>query len=201
MEWLETIFDEMPAMLRMFWYIALPISLIFIVQFVMAIAGIGDSSDFDTDLDTEFDSESADALSSTFDPFTIKNLINFLLGFGWGGISFHSVFGSGILTIIAAAASGIVFVLAFFYILKMIHKLSEDNSFSVTKSIDSQGEVYLSIPPEMNGTGKVLVNVNGSMKELKAKTVFEKLTPGTKIKVIGIEDDGCVIVEPLNLIK
>jgi len=201
MEWLEQFFAQMDPLLRMFWYIAIPVSLVFIIQFIMMTIGFGGDSDLE--LEDNFDVGSESGLDNTgigFDPFTIKNLINFLLGFSWGGISFYSVTGSDLVAILAAFSCGAVFVLAFFFILKQVHKLSEDNTFKIEKSIEREGDVYMLIPGNMEGIGKVIVNVNGSARELKAKSVFGQISPGTPIKVIGLDNEDTVIVEPIKLI-
>lgn len=200
MDWLDSFFADMDPLLRTYWYIAIPVSVVFLLQFIMMVIGAGGDSDFE--MDSDIDSDIGEGMEGgTFDPFTIKNLINFLLGFGWGGISFASIFGTGFLSLIGALASGVVFVLAFFYVLKQVHKLSEDNTFTLAHSLLKEGEVYTNIPANMGGKGKVLVNVNGSLKELAAKTEFDKITPGTPIKVVGFDDETTVIVEPINLIE
>jgi hypothetical protein len=201
MDWLDSLFADMDPLLRTYWYIAIPVSVVFVLQFIMLVIGAGGDGDFDLETDADTDGLGEGMDGSTFDPFTIKNLINFLLGFGWGGISFSSLFGPGILSLICAFGSGIVFVLAFFYVLKQVHKLSEDNTFTLAHSLLKEGEVYTNIPANMTGKGKVLVNVNGSLKELAAKTEFDKITPGTPIKVVGFDDETTVIVEPINLIE
>ena len=68
--------------IKMFWYVALPASLIFVIQLVLTLVG-GDASDgVDADFNGDIDAD------GPFQLLSFRNLINFLLGFGWGGISF-----------------------------------------------------------------------------------------------------------------
>jgi len=66
--------------LKTFWYIALPVSLFFLIQTIMTVVGAGHG---DTDVDTH-------SFDSPMELFTLRNMVNFLLGFSWGGISFYS---------------------------------------------------------------------------------------------------------------
>ena len=81
---------EMEPSLRALWYVALPTSLIFFLQtlltFIGSDSGDGVNADFDGNL------EGADA---PFQLFTLRNLINFLLGFSWTGITFYDFHPSG----------------------------------------------------------------------------------------------------------
>jgi hypothetical protein len=70
-------------LLKTLWFIAIPTSLIFVIQLIMTFIGVethdGLTADFDSDL------QGGDA---PFQLFTFRNLINFMLGFSWTGISF-----------------------------------------------------------------------------------------------------------------
>ena len=70
--------------LKGLWYITLPASLVFLIQTVLTFMG-GDASD---GLDADFDGDLSHA-SGPFQLFTFRNLIHFLLGFGWTGVGFY----------------------------------------------------------------------------------------------------------------
>ena len=79
------ILNQLDPLLQSFWYIAIPASLIFVIQTIMTFVGAdasdGVSADFDSNLD---------GIDAPFQLFSLRNLINFLLGFSWTGISFFS---------------------------------------------------------------------------------------------------------------
>jgi len=66
--------------LQVLWYIAIPVSLIFVIQSIMTFIGIDG-------LEADFDG-SFDGAQAPFQLFSFRNLINFLLGFSWAGITF-----------------------------------------------------------------------------------------------------------------
>jgi hypothetical protein len=68
-------------LLKAFWYIALPVN-IFWTQTIMTFLGLSDG-------ETDMDSDTGD-VELPFEIFTLRNLINFLLGFSWTGISFYN---------------------------------------------------------------------------------------------------------------
>jgi membrane protein implicated in regulation of membrane protease activity len=178
-------FDSMDSMQKIFWYTAIPTSLIFTIQTIMTFSGL-DASD-GVEADFEGDLEGAEA---PFQLFSFRNLINFLLGFGWGGVSFYNTIENKSLLTLVALLIGISFVWLFFLIMKQIQGLAEDNTFSLTDTINKTGQVYLGIPALKAGKGKVLVSANGSTHELDAiTTASEKLETGSMIRVVSIENN------------
>lgn len=183
-------FKNLELLLQAFWFIAIPTSLIFIIQSIMTFMG-SDSSD---GLQADFDSN-LDGADSPFQLFSLRNLINFLLGFSWSGISFYSAINNKTLLVSLALFIGILFVYLFFLIMKQVQKLAEDNSFKISNTLNKTAEVYLKIPEKRKGKGKILISVNGSFRELEAMTDNDQILSGSTVKVVRIENDDILIVE------
>ncbi|MBK9254126.1 MAG: serine protease [Saprospiraceae bacterium] len=173
-------------LLKTFWYIAITVSLIFIVQSVLTFAG----ASADTDTDSDFHD-----VGSPFEFFTVRNVINFLLGFSWGGISFYNTIPNKIFLILAAISMGIIFVALFFYLIQQIKKLEENNSFSIQKALNKKATVYLRIPEKGAGKGLVQVSVQGSIHELEAVSEDELLETGSDVVILDLNEDNSVIVK------
>lgn len=187
-----TFLENLEPLLKAFWYIALPVSIFFLLQTIMTFIGIG-GADADTDFDS--DVEGHDSGDTPFELFTLRNLVNFLLGFSWTGIAFYNRFENKSILIGLATAVGILFVLLFFFLIKQILKLSEDNSFKLQDTIGKNAEVYLTIPNNKNGKGKIQISVKGSVHELEAMTnANESIASNTSVKVVAVENQ-IVIVE------
>ncbi len=185
-------FESMEPLLRIFWYVALPASLIFIIQSIMTFIGMDSHDSSATDMHTD-----AGGDGMAFHVFTLRNLINFSLGFSWTGISFYNMINNHFLLICIAIIIGIQFIALFFYLMIQINRLSEDNSFKIKDTIDKTGSVYLSIPERKTGKGKVQVSINGAFHELDAITEKEKIETGAAIKVLKVEDNDIVLVEKI----
>lgn len=184
-----TFLENYEPLLKAFWYIALPVSIFFGLQTIMTFVGLsGGETDADMDVDAN------DTGEMPFEIFTLRNLINFLLGFSWTGISFYQKFENKTILIAISIAVGLAFVALFFFLIKQILKLSEDNSFKIENTIHKTADVYLTIPANKSGKGKVQISVNGSFHELDAMTLSpEKLLSGSIIKVIAVENNILIV--------
>lgn len=183
-------FESLDPILRTFWYVAIPASLVFVAQTIMTFIGVDSTDGIEADFDGNFDS--ADA---PFQLFSLRNLIHFLLGFSWTGISFYSTIDNKIVLFVLSALVGAGFVALFFMIIKQLLKLAQNSSFNIQNTLNKSADVYLSIPEYKSGKGKVMVSVNGSYHELEAMTEGEKIPTGKTVKIVRIENNSILIVE------
>ncbi|NDW17413.1 serine protease [Dysgonomonas sp. 216] len=189
---MKDFFLSMDSSQQVYWYIALAASVVFIIQTIMTFVG----ADTDTGIDADFDGN-LDGAGSPFQLFSLRNLVNFLLGFGWAGVtlynSIESQFWLGVVSFLIGAA----FIAMFFVVMRALLKLSEDNSFKIENTIGKTADVYLTIPADKKGKGKIFVSVKGSTRELPAiTTAKEDLKAGTLVKITELEGD-VLVVSPL----
>jgi membrane-bound ClpP family serine protease len=178
--------ENYDPLLKAFWYIALPVSLFFGLQTIMTFLGLSDG-------ETDIDSDTGD-VELPFEIFTLRNLINFLLGFSWTGISFYNSIENKTVLIIISVIVGLLFVAIFFFLIKQILKLSENNSFKIESTLHKTAQVYLTIPEAKSGKGKVLISVNGAIHELDAMTLStEKLPSNATVKVVAVESNLLIV--------
>lgn len=172
---------ELP--MQVFWGIAVVTSVFFVIQTIMAFMGL----DADTDDGSGFDTVEMEGLSGYF---SFRNFINFLLGYGWGGVLLQSAISNYVLLELAAICVGLLFVLVFVVILRQVMKLSTDKTFHVEETLGLVADTYLRIPEAHSGVGKVMVSVRGSIHEIDAMTAGAEIPTGVKVrvtKVIGSE--------------
>lgn len=186
---LETLANLDP-LLKTFWYLAIPVSLIFVIQTIMTF--IGGAAD---GMDVDFDSN-VDGHDTPFQLFSLRNLINFLLGFSWTGISFYSTVTNKLFLILFSILVGFAFIYIFFLIVRQVQKLAEDNSFKIENTINKTAEVYLPIPAHKSGKGKVMISVNGAFHELDAMTANDRIPSNAIVRVIAV-DSNILIVETI----
>lgn len=183
--------ENLDPFLRTFWYIAIPTSIIFLIQTIMTFIGADGADGIDADFDGDMDHD------SHFQIFSFRNLINFLLGFSWTAISFYKSIPNALLIVVSIAV-GCLFIYMFFAIIRELQKLAEDNSFTYEETLSKSADVYLTIPPNKSGKGKILISVRGSVRELDAMTNnAEKIPTGSVVKVVRIEHDNILLVETL----
>jgi hypothetical protein len=178
---------ELPPLLQVFWFIAIPASIIFIIQTVMTFMGTDATDGLDADFNGDMHSD------GPLQIFSLRNLINFLLGFSWAGIAFYRTIESQGLLITVALLVGLAFFFIFFFIIKQLQKLAEDNSFKIAETLNKTAEVYLTIPANKSGKGKVLISVGGSTHELDAMTEKEEIKSGNLVKILRVDSEILIV--------
>jgi hypothetical protein len=143
-------------------------------------------------LDADFDGDAQ--FEGPFQLFSMRNLVNFFLGFGWGGICFYNTFESKIWVSILALITGVVFVVLFFFVIKQLLKLGKDNTLRIQDTLGKAADVYLAIPEAKSGKGKIQISVKGAFHEIDAMTEGERIPTGGKAQVISIIDNQTVLV-------
>ncbi len=189
---LITLYSSMPMLLQIFWGCAVIASLIFIIQITLTLIGI-DSNDTEVD----FDGTDTMDLGGGFNLFTIKNLMVFLIGFGWTGVCFWDTIGSRALLSLIAVIVGCLFVGIFFVIYKQTKRLEHNGAFQIKDIKGKVADVYLRIPEQ--GKGKIQVSINGSVHELDAICGDTPISSGEKVRVTDIIDNETVRVVPIAL--
>ena len=205
-----------PAM-KVLWAVTLSASLVFVIQTVMTFLGAaGDSdfdinSDFDTDAPGELGDASADAGSdgghdaahpgTGMNLLTFRNFINFLIGFGWTAILLKNSVPATGLRLLIAILVGVVLVVLVMLLFKWLTDMQESGTINVFKSaVDCQGTVYLTIPGERAGEGKVQITIQNAVREYAAVTDGPTLKTGTRIRVVEVISPTTLLVEELNSI-
>lgn len=189
---MKEFFASMDATQQFYWYVAIGASVIFIIQTVMTFIG----ADSDTGVDADFDGNLDDG-GSPFQLFSLRNLVNFLLGFGWAGVTLYSSIHNKILLGVVAFLVGVVFIVLFFLVMRALMRLSEDNSFKIEDTLGKTADVYMNIPAAKGGKGKIFVSIKGSTHELPAITDNKvDIKSGSLVKIEAIEG-GILLVTPL----
>jgi membrane protein implicated in regulation of membrane protease activity len=81
----------------------------------------------------------------------------------------------------------------FFSVIKQVQKLAENNSFSIHNTLGKSAEVYLTIPGQKQGKGKIMISVNGAFHELEAMTENDSIATGAVVKVVRIENNLLIV--------
>ena len=187
--------------MKILWGVTLAASLIFIIQSVMTFLG-ADSGDggIDADFDGGFDSEVADAaVEGGTNLYTFRNFVNFILGFGWSAILLQEKIPSIPLLLIVSAVIGVALVAAVMYLFKWLSSMQQSGNINLYKTaVGCNGTVYIPIPGERKGEGKVQISINGSVREYNALTDGDALKTTTPIRVVEVLGPGTLLVEPLE---
>ena len=129
--------------------------------------------------------------------FTIRNMINFLLGIGWGGVCFWNVIPNRFLLAAVALLCGCLLVTAFLFMFRKLMKLESNGAFDIHEAVGQVATVYIRIPADRSGQGKVQVSFGGSVQELPALTDGEAIPSGAQVRIAGLIGNKVMLVEKI----
>ena len=201
MDTFMTWYSSLEPTQRTYWTVALLATLVFVIQMALTLIGIGDT-DGDVPEGVDF-GDTADTAGETMDTggaiqlFTIRNMVNLLLGIGWGGVCFYSSIPSRPLLLLVAVLCGIAMVVAFLLMFRQLMKLESNGAFRIEDCVGKACDVYLRIPAARSGQGKVQVSFGGSVQELDAVTDGEQLPSGAKVRVVQLIEGRLLLVEKI----
>ena len=189
---MEAWWSSMDIYRQTLWIITLAASLIFIIQTILTFIGM----DSDGGLDVPDGDMDADAGSFPFQLFTFRNFVNFFLGFGWTAISLEGKT-SPVVTIILSVLVGIALVVAVMYIFYLMSKMEQSGNIETARAVGCKGNVYLTIPGNRQGEGKVQITIQGAIREFDAMTNEATLPNGCPIEVVEVLNDNMLLVAKL----
>jgi len=173
-------------------------SVLFVIQFVLSIIGI----DFDADAESDMgDPDGIDGLDADFALLSVRSVIAFFTFFGWTGVVALGGGVGAVMSILLASSAGFVAMLVVAYIFYLFIKLQSSGTLNLENALGNTGEVYLIIPGDKAGTGKVQMKIQGSFRELDAITIGETIPTGAPIRVIDVLENGMLLVEPADNLK
>ena len=178
---------------KILWVIAILFSALFLIQTLMSIFTGGDADGHDAEGHSDASVGEDSGIAHEF--FTIKNMIAFFTMFAWVGIAaFNSGLSKG-LSVLLALGAGLTMVFLMVILLRNVGKLKYSGTMQIKNALNQVANVYLFIPGQRRGTGKVHVRVQGSLHELDAVTDDAvDIATGSIVKVTGVIGDGLLVV-------
>jgi len=185
------VWSELDLMSQVYWAIAAPATLIFFLMLILTIFG----SDADTDVQTEFDHSFDHGDGIPFQFLSLKNIVGFFTMFGWSGLGFISAGLDTLLVILLSFGCGFIMMLSMATLFYFMSKLVESGNMKMRNAIGHVGDVYLTIPGKREGTGKVQVNVQGTLQTLDAITDDPvAILTSSLVQVVDVIDDQILLV-------
>jgi hypothetical protein len=187
---LDNWWQGMLAAEKVYWIIAIPFTLIFLIMMVMTLLG-GDLDSADMDVDMEMDSDTGIG----FQYLSIKNLVGFFTIFGWTGIACLASGKSMVFTVIVSVLAGLLMMTIMSTIVYLMGKLTEQGNLNLQNAIGKIATAYLTIPAERKGMGKIQVKVQG-FRTLDAITdEKEDIKTGAVVEVVDVINNQVLLVK------
>lgn len=193
---------------QVFACIAIPATVILLIQMVLTLIGLSNDSDADTDGadadgadddvmidDADEAFEKGEAFDAGLRLFTLRGLIAFFSVMGWVGTI---CCGEGVglaLSIVISSASGFLAMLVIALLMKWLFSLQYDGTEDIREALGVSGTVYMRIPPSRTGKGKITAVIQGKLCEKYAVTDEETMiNRDEEVTVVGISGEETLIV-------
>lgn len=152
----------------------------------------GGDADADIDMDASLDSvEDAGGLSA-------RTLAAFFLFFGLAGMAaLGAGFGPWASGGCAFAAGSLAFWIVGLIMLQF-QRFQSSGTVNIQNTVGQEARVYLKIPGQKQGEGKVTVAVQGRTVEYRAITAGPELASGEYCRIVGVLGPTSVVVETLG---
>lgn len=208
--------NELGTAAQIFACMAIPATLVLLIQTIMMFLGIGDDSDgigdgsmddvgdvaSDADVgDGVFGEDSVSDVADTagFDGlriFTVRGIVAFFVVFGWVGVVMDSSGASLYATLPVATVCGLGIMVVLAFLFRAVMRLRSDGNADNRNAIGTAGKVQLTIPPSRTGEGKVHLMLQGAYVERNAVTDEETAIPtGCEIVVVGVSGQTDLVVK------
>jgi len=130
-----------------------------------------------------------------FKILSIRSVIAGIAFFGLGGLSGLCANLGKPISFLLAIIFGLAAVAAVYYLYRSLDQLKADGTVSEKTLVGAAGSVYVKIPGNNGGVGKVLLSQQGRTMEYEAMTLGSELATGTPISVVRIVSSTVVEVK------
>ena len=217
MKIMNEFFADLGITQTIFFIVAASSTLILLIQTVLAAFGFGDNEtdvgsggDADVDIDgdvSDIDSDSdlaersqVSATDNGFRLFTVKGIMAFLMMGSWVGfLLLRSEIHWGI-AMVCALISGFAALLFMAKIMQGLMSLQGDGTLKIKNTLGQIGQVYIRIPAEEKGMGKVNVTVQERFCEFDAVTEqAEPIKTGEMVYITDVRAGNVLVVEKVKV--
>jgi len=178
---------------HVYWIIAVPSTLALLVQLILSfLAGFELQHDFDVH-DGDLHSAGGD-IGGHFQLLTVRNVVAFFAMCGWSGLALYHGGFSKVIVILGSCFTGFVMMVIIAAIFLGISKLVSSGTIELKSAVNSIATVYVPIPPNRSGTGKINATIEGKVVEIGAVTDdTEKIATGTSVRIKDIVNNQYVV--------
>lgn len=181
---------------RVYALIAIPSTLVLIVQTVLLFFGAGEDG-IDLNGDGQIDTP-GDGGSDGLSLFSIRGIMALLCVGGWSGLALYASGVNRALTIIISLVCGTAALFMIAYLMKAAMKLQSSGNINLSAAVGKTGRVYIPIPPHTQGSGKINLTLQERFIEAEAVTTADRrLATGETVRVVATDGSGMLVVEPL----
>lgn len=191
--------NDLSVMHQIFYLLAIPSTVILIIQTVLLMFGFGDAHETDGETDFDASTEQGAEHGEGLRILTIRGIVAFLAASGWVGVAALDMGAGTILASLLSIIAGLGALVIVAAIFRASMKLQQSGNLDLQNAVGMIGEVYVRIPAD--GRGKVTLIIQGRYMEFGAVCNERELKTGEQVKVEAITQSNTLIVSPIKKLK
>ncbi len=129
-----------------------------------------------------------------FKMLSFRTVVAALAFFGIAGLAGLSAELSPLVVLVLAAAAGLAAMYGVYWLMQTLYQLRSEGTVRIERAVGLLGSVYLRIPAERSGSGKVTLNLQNRTMEYAAMTAGSELRTGSRVVVTGVIGPGILDV-------
>jgi hypothetical protein len=130
-----------------------------------------------------------------FQVITFRTVVAAMAFFGLAGLAAQAADYSDFTSLAIALAAGIAAMYAVFAMLRAMRSLRADGTVRIERAVGQQAAVYLHIPAQQKGVGKIQINLQNRTMEYLATTLGDSIPCGATVVVTKIISPDTVQVQ------
>ena len=189
-EWYKTL----SVLEQVYFWLGIVATVFLIIQIIMLFfTTFGCDVDIDGDGDIDVDTDSGVSI------FTVKSITAFFAVGCWAGLLTCALCADNLqwVSVISAIVGGAAAMAVVVLLMRAMLKLQSNGAFQPEKLVGKSATVYVSIPAERSGRGKITLTAQGKFMELDAMTDGARLTVDEAVEIISNENE-CMVVKKLE---
>ena len=178
--------------------LAISSTFLIVLQVIMLLIGletddIGDIGDVCGQSDINIDTISDVAGLKLI---TLRGIIIFISAGSWIYLLLYSNGISHIISLIAGAIAGVLGMYLFAYAMRKMLDIQEEGNVKMDNSVGKHGTVYLKIPANRSGNGKINVLVQERFSEFDALTDDNNdIATGAEVEIVGTLNNMLIVTK------
>jgi len=183
---------------NIYWLAAIVGTLLFVVQITLSMSS-GDAGDTsasdhaDIGHDSDLNGDGHTSWGEAMRYFTMRNVVHFLVGFGWGGVIFSGL--GELAGSVLALACGLILVVAMIFMMRTLGRMESHAPQTMAEASGKQIKMHVSAGENGTTLGRGMVVLRGAMTEVQVKSTGRCVRPG-EIAIVARVGEGFVEVDP-----
>lgn len=186
-----TWWNELELIQQIFALVAIPSTLVMVIQTVMLVIGMNNEADMDID-------DVPETMDDGLTLFSVRGIVTMLAVTGWCAVALVDSGLGDVLAVVISLALGFLALVGMAYLMRAVYRLQASGNIDVGNAVGKVAQVYIPIAANAEKTGKVTMTLQGKYCELDAITTADEiLKTGSYVRVVAVDGSGVLVVEPI----